>query len=292
MNLDVVWEYLKEKREREEIEKLDQMVVVPDSFKSMEYVLTHRFVNSSSAFIGKDQNGNKLHVKVCSVPSFDDVKSIHKNLKLVSDCQIDLQLVPVIEIIEFFEGSRWVVLLISPYLEGFTLEELSEALHLHGFYLDKNTGISVFLSILDIIKVADSKAAFIISTMPDNVFFISNTIESHGIISTETASYALKILATSRQWLFCGRSRIEKLYPSSQKRNHVDGMIWGAGLCLYGLVSSQALSTLPALNEINDTERGELLKFHFEDEALSYIIKHSLKNTKPPSFTSHPYIKL
>ena len=183
------------------------------------------------------------------------------------------------------------MLLVTPYLEGFTLEELTEHLHLNNVHLTKDSSISVFLSILNIIKVADSKG-LIVSPMPDNLFFISKAYDEKAIFSTEKYSFELKILATSKQWLHCGKSKLEKLYPTKQRRAHVDGMIWGASLSLYAFVSSEPLSKLPAINDWNDIERGDLFKLFYEDGALAYILKNSLKSSIPANFTSHPYIKI
>ena len=49
---------------------------------------------------------------------------------------------------------------------------------------------------------------------------------------------------------------------------------------------------LSAINDWNDIERGDLLKLFYEDGALAYILKNSLKSSIPANFTSHPYIKI
>ena len=290
MNLHSIWNYLKEKRENEEIIELREVTIVPNSFKSKEYIITHRFRDSTTAFIGRDEDNSKYHIKVFGVSSFDVVKSIYKNLKLVSECQDDLQIIPVVDIIEFFQGDRWVVLLVSPYYEGFTLEELTESLHSHKFHLHKDTSILIFLSILGIIKLADSKN-LIVNTMPDNLFVLWKGPGTSGCFPASLSPFELRIQATSLQWLRCGKSRLEKLYPMSKKRNHLDGMIWGAGLSLYSFVSSKPLSELPPLNEWNDVLRGDLLKFYYEDEALAYMIKNSLKSVHASNFITHPFIQ-
>lgn len=297
MSLESIWEDLVNTRDKHRIIELKEPIVIPNSSKCKEYTLTHKYSDSGSAFIGQDDDGSKYHIKIFSLSSFDEVKSIYKNLKLLETHKEELKLLPVHEIIEFYENNRWVMLLITEYLEGFTLEELTEALHSKSVHLAKDYSIYIFLSILDIIKTAHDQA-LIVSCMPDNLFFTWDDDRNNNLIR-DTDKYIvsralkleLKILCTSKQWLRCGKSKLEKLYPGNKTILQIDEMIWGAGLCLYAFVSSQPLSALPPLNESNEVERSELLKLHYEDETLWYIIKHTLRNTKPTNFLLHPYIQ-
>jgi hypothetical protein len=289
MNLDSIWSLLMEIRTTEEIQALPTPITIPNSFSHKEYTLTHRFHHSATAFIGHDSSLQKFHIKVFGVPSFDQVKSVYKNLQLVKEHSSDLKLIEVVDTIEFFENGRWVMLLITPYFEGFTLEELTAAMYINGFHLTKEESISVFLEILGLIRLADGKG-FMISSMPDNLFFVRSGVG--GTLKGEKNWYELKVLATSLQWLSCGRSKIEKLYPANGRRNSMDGMIWGAGLCLYAFVSSEPLSALPALNEVNDIERAELLKFHYKDEAVMTFVRLTVRINKPQNLLSHYIIKI
>ena len=106
MSLNEIWENLKFVRENEGIEKLCEPIIIPNSFNHKEYTLTHKFKDSTSAFIGFDEANAKYHIKIFGVPLYNQVKSIYKNLKLVGEYAEDLKLISVIDIIEFYENDR------------------------------------------------------------------------------------------------------------------------------------------------------------------------------------------
>lgn len=282
MNLDEIWNILKSDRESKDIFELPEAILIPNSFHHKEYKITHRFLDSKSAFIGFDNKNTKFHIKIFGVPSFNQVKIIHKNLKLVSDHAEDLKIIQVVDIIEFFDTDRWVVIFITPFIEGFTVDEVSECCISNNFHLPKEISIKIYLHILDAIQVADHKGV-IISTLPDNIFLLKNN-------ENPAFPFDLKILPNSLHLLGCGKSKLDKIYPANLKRNIIDGNIWGAGLCLYSFVSEESLLLLPPLIEYNDVERIELLKFFYKDEALMFILQFSLKNVKPQNFMTHPIL--
>lgn len=281
MNLDQIWSMLQSSRASKDIIPLTSPIKIPNSFTHKEYNVTHSFTDSKSAFIGHDNSGNRFHIKIFGVPSFNQVKIINKNLKLVDEHAEDLRMIRIVDIIEFFDCDRWIMVLITPYIEGFTIDELSEGCHDMNFHLAKETSIKIFLQILDAIKAAQEKGLRI-STLPDNIFLTKG--------SDPDFPFELKILPSSLHLLSCGKSKLEKIYPKDLKKNNVDGNIWGAGLCLYAFVGEKKLKSLSCLVDYNDKERQDQLQFYYKDEALTYIIKHSLNTTKPTSFAKHPIL--
>lgn len=289
LDIDTVWNYLLNKRDNEELQKLNEEICVPNSFTHKEYRLTHRFKSLKNAFLGVDNNNNKYYIKAFGVQLFKLVKFVYDNLETIDKLSSELDLLKVDEIIEIHENDRWVMFLITPYIDCFTIEEVTEALHKHNMHISKEQCINIYLKILSMVEIASSKnlkANF----MPDNLLIINPNPDQLGHISLGKRQFNLKILSTSLHAITGGKSKLERLYPEPQKGNHLDRMIWGAGVCLYAFVSQEPLSKLPTLSVYH--ERDNFLKFFYKDEDIFNVLKMCFAHKKPANFLTNFILKI
>lgn len=275
MDLDQIWSKLQSSRTFKDLTPLISPLIITNSSTQKQYKVTHRYTDSKNAFIGYDNSECKYHIKVFVISSLNHFKIISKRFRLINEHSENIKSIKIVDIIRFFNSERWFMVLITPYLEGFTIDELSEGCHDSNYHLPKEVSIKIYLEILDIIKVS-KKNGLKINTLPDNIF-LSRNKDSQFL-------FDLKILPTSLHLLNCGKSKLEKIYPKDLKNNNSDGNIWGAGLCLYALTSDSKLQSLPLITDLEDQSRQALLQTYYNDEALSYILKHSLDSTTLANF--------
>ncbi|CAG9313021.1 unnamed protein product [Blepharisma stoltei] len=286
-SLDQIWEELHSHNAAEMIIPLDSPIMLPNPYSNEEYSLTHYFQQSTNAFIGKDLGNNQFHIKILPCSSFDHVKIIHHNLKLLRQNSQALKLVEIKDIFEYKEEGYWMVIIVNELLDGYSLDEFTNLIAQHEIQssLSKDTCIWVFLTILDIIEEADKVGILLGSLLPDSIIIYKNPDEKNN-------PYGVKISVTSKHPLFCGKSKLEHLYPPQAKRNLIDGEIWGAGISLYTLIGVKKLNEIPPLRELDEEARSGQLPIKFNDPALEHILKRTFKDSNAQSIFTHSFVKV
>lgn len=182
------------------------------------------------------------------------------------------------------------VVIVNEVLDGYTLDEFVGLLKQYNIKksVPKQFCISMFLTMLQIIAAADKVGILLGSLLPDSILIYKGTTDKEN----SGSNYDLKISVTSKHPLFCGKSKLEHLYPSQSRRNLIDGEIWGAGISLYALIGVRNLNEIPVLREIYEKDRIKQLPIKYNDPALEHMLKRTLKDANSSSIFDHSFIRI
>ncbi|CAG9330551.1 unnamed protein product [Blepharisma stoltei] len=278
-DFDVWWDRLLGYRFTHFFTKFESEVVFcnPDTFQ--EYTLTHKFISSPNAFLGTDLDGKTHHIKILSFGNYNQLREQFQRIQKIQEYKFAWKLVKVLDLFELYNKDRWILIIVSEFLDCLTLEEISQIMKLENRYneIAKETSIYLYLYLLNIIESSQKHNIFLNSVFPGSVLFVRE--EPTTLISiknTSNFSYNVKISTTNKYSLYSGKGNISNYYPSENLFNSLESELWGLGLCLYALSGANNVDSLPILRELSLDERIQHIDIRYIDPALKLIIQNSL----------------
>ncbi|CAG9313096.1 unnamed protein product [Blepharisma stoltei] len=277
-----IWIELESQKYQKLYTPLEEEIIIPNPFSQNEYILTHSFVHSNNNFIAKDLDGYIFHIKIFSCSSYEDLKLIHLNLKIIREHTESLNLVQIVDVFEYKERNSWIVICVLEMLDGLTIEQFRELVDELNLLdkLSKEFCISIFLKIIELIEESHNRGVLIGNLMP-NTIYIYRDYEEEGF-----ASYKIKVAVTTKEP--SKSSKFLHLYYPENKKKQLKYKIWGAGISLYNLIGQKNLSEI-SYQEIEESANPDL-PLRFKDNALISLLTKCLKGDISQSIFQDPFI--
>lgn len=283
MDFDEIWDILLLRRENRKIINLIEHVILENSISSHEYYLTHRYENSENVFSGVDDEKNRCLFKLMPLPSFDDIKSVYRNLSLLQEFGETYKFTKIKDIFEIYD-EQWVLVVVCDYLEGLTIKEILEfSVNLE---IPKEISLMIYVSILNIIEKAGEKG-IMLHVLPDTIMICKEDSDENIVYSSFDNKYVLKVVTYNQ--INNNRSKYDAFFP--YRKNSIENAFFGASYCLYMLFTNQKIVEMPRFKEIDEEKRAKSLQV--SDNALNAILNIATgKNFKAESLIANPSLAL
>ncbi|OMJ94928.1 hypothetical protein SteCoe_1788 [Stentor coeruleus] len=278
MDFDEIWDILLHRRENRKIINLTEHVILENSISSHEYYLTHRYESSENVFSGVDDEKNRCLFKLMPLPSFDDIKSVYRNLSLLQEFGETYKFTKIKDIFEIYD-EQWILVIVCDYLEGLTIKEILE--YSVNLEIPKEISLMIYVSILNIIEKAGEKG-IMLHVLPDTIMICKEDSDENIVYSSFDNKYVLKVVTYNQ--INNNRSKYDIFFP--YRKNSIENAYFGASYCLYILFTNQKIVEMPKFKEIDDEKRGKTLQVN--DVALNAILNIVTgKNFKAESLTAN-----
>lgn len=173
-------------------------VTSPRSYKT--YYIQKRLIYSQLLFIAIDEESTKVLLKIVTLPSYVEVKSLALYMRKVKDHLSNAGFVKVLDFFFTLEKNKWVFVIVEEFIEGFTLEnwlqDLSSDLIASkaNVLIPADFAVCAFYDMIGQIQQAHDKGIVLTSISTSNIMLerISAT-DDPAVLVFEGVAYVTKV---------------------------------------------------------------------------------------------------